>query len=108
MQRILLATGSRVIPRQFSEQLKSPFLGSLTSNSLFHVVGIFSSSKILFSSLKRNSLISLPPCFNASGGISSIPAALSFFSYFKAFFISGFLMLTTLMFKSGPCSNVTG
>ena len=72
--RTLLAVVRSVIPPHFSKLLGSLFFANLTSRPFFRSDGKRSWFHIVFSKSYKYSIISFPPAFNASDGISSIPA----------------------------------
>lgn len=105
LQKILLAIGSKDMPLQFSQQLKSPLLGSFTSSPLilFHSIGILSASQILFYSLHKYARISSPPYISMFQRLRwytiKFPPLYHSFD-FKAFLISCFFILSTFMQRS--------
>ena len=108
LQNTLLAMFSSMIPRQFLQWLRSPFVGSLINRPFFYSSGTFSSFHIRLQKPKRTSShTSLPPLI-ASGGILSQPAAFPFLSFFIAFLTSARVMEPILMFRSLPGSTSGG
>ena len=83
LQRTLLGTVGSIIPLQFSQRHKSPFLGSLTSRPTFQPWGTSSSFQILFKSASRALAETIPPSFQAFGGMLSHPEVFAFFKDFK-------------------------
>lgn len=100
LQRTLLANGSKVMPLQFSQQLKSPFYGSF-------ILLVFSQLPRFYLILYISIHISLL-LFQRLGWYTINSYALPFFSDFKAFLISCLFILPTFMLRSSPGGKVTG
>ena len=80
LQNTLLSMFSNMMPRQFLQQLRSPFLGSLISRPFLHSSGVFCSLQILLQRFRRTSSDVSPPALIATGGILSPPAAFPWLS----------------------------
>ena len=102
LQNTLLAMFSNIMPRQFLQQLRSPFLGSLISRPFLHSFGIFSSLHILLLSGVS------PPALIASDQILSPLAAFPFLSFSIALLISIRVMRPVLMLSSSLGSTFGG
>ncbi|KAH3728399.1 hypothetical protein DPMN_054355 [Dreissena polymorpha] len=107
---ILLGNDSNMMPRQFLQSPKSPFFGSFTRCPFFQSAGTLPSAQIFC--IRGSNMVSVveESVFSASGGISSGPGALLFFSAFRAFWISAFvggLVLTLSGVSAGGISGLS-
>lgn len=89
--RILLITGSKLIPLQFLHYFRFPFLWLFDYQAFFQFVGICSLFQMLLSSsliLLQLNLINLTSAFKNSAEILSIPGDFPIFKFLVAFMIS--------------------
>ena len=80
MQKTLPGTESRVIPRQLSQFVKSPFFGNRIIIPCLHSSGTADLHQQAFIKLVRAWTMMFPPDLSISGVISSRPAAFPVFS----------------------------
>lgn len=89
--RILLITGSKLIPLQFLHYFRFPFLWLFDYQAFFQFVGNCSLFQMLLSSsliLLQLNLINLTSAFKNSAEILSIPGDFPIFKFLVAFMIS--------------------
>ena len=79
LQKILLGTDKRVIPRQLLQSLRDPFFGILIITPLLQSVGISSCSQIFVNKVVRMVAASSGSALNSSAFRLSWPGAFPFF-----------------------------
>ena len=90
-------TDNNVMPRQLPHSVRFPFLGSLTINqSQFLSSGITSTSNTVRNRSSRTHAVVFMSAFSSFVVIVSIPAALPFFMFFSATFISQLVFYTLI------------
>ena len=81
LQKLLLGTDKRVIPRQLLQSLRDPFFGILIITPLLQSVGISSSSQIFVNKVVRMVAASSGSALNSSAFRLSWPGAFPFVIY---------------------------
>ena len=108
LQKILLGTDKRVIPRQLLQSLRDPFFGILIITPLLQSVGISSSSQIFVNKGVRMVAASSGSALNSSAFRLSWPGAFPFFRELMAWMISLLVGTSVLMSRSVAVSWMFG
>ena len=108
LQKILLGTDKRVIPRQLLISLRDPFFGILIIPPLFQSVGIFSCSQMFLNKGVRMVTASSGFALNSLAFRLSWPRAFPFFRELMASMISLLVGTSVLMSRSVAVSRVFG
>ena len=104
LQKILLGTDKRVIPRQLLQSLRDPFFGILIITPLLQSVKISSSSQIFVNKGVRMVAASSGSALNSSAFRLSWPGAFPFFRELMAWMISLLVGTPVLMSRSVAAS----
>ena len=91
-------TVSNIMPRQLPHSVKFPFLDSFTISPQFRSSGMTSTSHTVRNRSCRTHAVVSVSAFSSSGIMVSIPAALPFFTFFSAAFISCLVIHSSLTF----------
>ena len=108
LQKILLGTDKRVIPRQLLQSLRDPFFGILIITPLLQSVGISSCSQIFVNKGVRMVAASSGSALNSSAFRLSWPGAFPFFRELMAWMISLLVGTSVLMSRSVAASWMFG
>ena len=106
LQKILLGTDKRVIPRQLLQSLRDPFFGILIITPLLQSVGISSCSQIFVNKGVRMVAASSGSALNSSALRLSWPEAFPFFRELMAWMIS-LLVGTSVLYNHVGCMAFT-
>ena len=108
LQKILLGTDKRVIPRQLLQSLRDPLFGILIITPFLQSVGISSRSHIFVNKGVRMVAASLGAALNSSAFRLSWPGAFPFFRELMASMISLVAGTSVLMSRSFTASWMFG